>query len=278
MKILVCAFTVMILVAMCCTEPLNSQEIEPINQWKGKTRSETHIDAAPENGLVTDEATWKELWKKWKPGRAMPEIDFSKDFVLVQQVRGPNEVMVSSLTLKEGNLTFVAGASRMGGPGFGFALLQLSREGVETVQQKPLPEPDQGKDSKKPDSGDKESIRGFKTLSVETSGGIAGLMQIEKIATDGKIVVESTKDGSRIRERQLNAKQLEALREFMESTSWKEVPKAGATDQPVSDNMHYVITMETAAGKFEFEYDAIAAQENETIRFLLQLIAGKKPR
>ena len=251
----------------------STQEVELINAWSGKTRDETHKDAGPENKIVTDKKTWAELWKKWKPDEELPEIDFGKDFVLVQTAFGPNQVIISGLKVEDGKLTFQAGSSRMGGPGFGFKLLQISRAGIVSVKDTPLPEP---ADQEMEDS-ETEEVE-FKSLTVKTTGGIAGLMQIEKITKDGKIVVESTVDGSKTNERQLTVEQIEDLLKHVVETDWSKVPADGGNDTGVSDGMQHVIEIETSARKYEFSYGSIKAQQVAELKKLLRLVAGQKPR
>lgn len=116
------------------------QEVTPVNQWSGKTNDETHAKAAPESGIVTSQEEFAELWKKWHQGEATPEIDFSQHLVLVTTVGGPNRMMIPErMNLVNGDLTFRCAATRMGGPGFGHAMVQVAKDGIKSVNGVAVP-------------------------------------------------------------------------------------------------------------------------------------------
>lgn len=117
----------------------NGEEIRPITSWSGKTTDETHKNAKPENGIITDQASWKTLWNKWHPGQALPRIDFANDIVLVDVVSGPNRMSAGRLILSEGDVAFHSLSTRMGGPGFGHLCVQISRKGIKSVNGQPVP-------------------------------------------------------------------------------------------------------------------------------------------
>ena len=103
-------------------------------------------------------------------------------------------------------------------------------------------------------------------------------MQIKNITKDGKIVVESTVDGSKTNERQLTVEQIEDLLKHVVETDWSKVPADGGNDTGVSDGMQHVIEIETSARKYEFSYGSIKAQQVAELKKLLRLVAGQKPR
>lgn len=116
------------------------EDVTLVNKWIGKTADPTHEDAAPESGIVVDAESFAQLWEKWHPGEAVPEIDFSKDMVVAMTVGGPNRMMVGDqLQMLEGDLKVNAAATRMGGPGFGHALLQVPRVGIKSVNGNEVP-------------------------------------------------------------------------------------------------------------------------------------------
>ncbi|MCO6044335.1 hypothetical protein NG895_10495 [Aeoliella sp. ICT_H6.2] len=108
-------------------------------QWYGKLPDRTLMDLAPESDFVGDNEAWKELWNKWNPDEPVPEVDFKKSLVVVATVTGPNRMFGGERVDANGNLTFVAGSTRMAGPGFAYLMRRVSREGVKTVNGHPVP-------------------------------------------------------------------------------------------------------------------------------------------
>ncbi len=58
--------------------------------------------------------------------------------MLVSTVGGPNEVKLTPRVDADGNLTVKSQATLVGGPGFGYALGVVDRDGIKTIQGKPL--------------------------------------------------------------------------------------------------------------------------------------------
>jgi hypothetical protein len=98
----------------------------------GKIKDAALEKLAPKTGYIADEATWKKLWAGWRPGEEMPEIDFAKELLLVGTVPGPNSVFMKP-TLEEGDVKFIVGGTKIGGPGFGYRILKVNRDGVKSV-------------------------------------------------------------------------------------------------------------------------------------------------
>ena len=114
---------------------------EPVNttgRWDGVVKDRSLQDVAPANGILADSASWKLLWKACRPNRDVPQVDFDKEIVLVGVVLGPNRVLLRPMLAEGGDLRFVVGGTKMAGPGFGYALVRVSREGVKTVNGKPI--------------------------------------------------------------------------------------------------------------------------------------------
>ncbi|MEW4561849.1 hypothetical protein AB1K70_04945 [Bremerella sp. JC770] len=111
---------------------------EPTELGKGKIADASLEKLAPKSGFITDAKTFAKLWKAWRPAEAVPEIDFRQDLVIVGLANGPNLVMFQPKLQENGDLTFVVASTRMGGPGFGYRLVKVSREGIERVNGTPI--------------------------------------------------------------------------------------------------------------------------------------------
>jgi hypothetical protein len=130
----------------------------------------------------------------------------------VGTVSGPNRVLLAPRLAEDGDLRFLVAGTKMAGPGFGYALVKVSREGVKTVNGKPIPEriQVQGKLS-----------TGIMAIGGETTGTIlttkggtweldfAGNKQLRKLADrlNGKTVIVTgtpeRREGVEIKERRI---------------------------------------------------------------------------
>ena len=119
-----------------------SQEVEMENLWFGKVGDNELSSLAPEDLCIANNDAWEKIWSSWKGDEEVPKIDFQKHFVIVGTAPGPNRVNPHMrLDGEAANLKVVFAATRMGGPGFGFVFVEMKREGVKTVNGKPLPAP-----------------------------------------------------------------------------------------------------------------------------------------
>lgn len=113
--------------------------LEPSEQWTGVLRDEALEASRPEGNLIADEKAWTELWQAWRPDEDVPEVDFAASIVFVGTVAGPNRTLFSASRAADGELKVMLGGTKIGGPGFGYLLAVLSRDGLKSYQGKPLP-------------------------------------------------------------------------------------------------------------------------------------------
>ena len=107
--------------------------LRPSAQWMGRHADVELRKAAPQAGFIRDSASWKTLWQAWRPGEDVPEVDFTKDLVLVETADGPNRVIIIPRLDQNGHIRYVNQGTRAAGGGFGYAMLQVPREGIITV-------------------------------------------------------------------------------------------------------------------------------------------------
>lgn len=113
-----------------------AEPVKVFNRWDGKVLDEKLKKLAPEDNIISDQKTLETVWKAWRDDE-VPKIDFSQSLILVGTVPGPNRVLMRPL-LEKGDLRFLIGGTRIGGPGFGYAILQIPRKGIETVNGQPI--------------------------------------------------------------------------------------------------------------------------------------------
>lgn len=110
----------------------------PSDTWVSVIKDETLKKLAPKESVFLDAKEFEKLWKQWRPDDKVPQIDFTKDFVLVTLASGPNKPRVSA-TIEEGKMVARAIQTLIGGPGFGYSLDVFPRKGVKTINGKEFP-------------------------------------------------------------------------------------------------------------------------------------------
>jgi hypothetical protein len=110
-------------------------------EWEGGSTAEKDTalwKERPAKGYIADAKGWEALWDKWGAGQPRPPVDFAKELLLVAADTGPRVAGVQPTQTAAGDLRFsypVNGA----GTGFSYRILKVSREGVKSVNGKPLP-------------------------------------------------------------------------------------------------------------------------------------------
>jgi hypothetical protein len=113
-------------------------KIEPIRGWGGILRDESLQKHAPAGGFITDAAALAKLWEAWKVRGDLPKIDFTKELVLVAMSSGPNALGIDIHLDSKGNLATMVTQTLIGGPGFGYRIVVIKRDGVKTIGGQPL--------------------------------------------------------------------------------------------------------------------------------------------
>lgn len=119
----------------------DKEELKAIRSWSGVFRNEADqalSRKAPAEGFLSTDQEWAALWKAWRGSEPVPAIDFGKEIVLVKTSDGPNQMGVRAFLDKQGNLTTESVQTLMAGPGFGYTILSLARQGIKTIDGRPL--------------------------------------------------------------------------------------------------------------------------------------------
>jgi hypothetical protein len=118
----------------------DAKKVPVLRKWSGKIADEKLQKQSPQAGVIADKMVFETLWNAWRPQEEVPAIDFAKELVLVAVAPGPNQVEMTPQLDDKGDLQFLARATLVDGPGFGYQIAVISREGVKTVKGKPLAE------------------------------------------------------------------------------------------------------------------------------------------
>ena len=110
--------------------------VKPSKEWPGSVEDEALEKDAP--ACVTSAKGLEKLWKAWKIADKVPEVDFTKEIVVVTTTRGSKLRLAAALDEK-GNLMVGGLGTRDLAPGFRYVIATVSKEGVKTVNGKELP-------------------------------------------------------------------------------------------------------------------------------------------
>ena len=132
------ALVLAVLAATVARAQTKPKPLKTLTEWRGSVADLTLQGAAPAGGVITSKKALEDLWKAWKPSDKVPEIDFTKEVVLIAVSRG-SRLNLSATLDDKGNLQPLALATRDLRPGFRFHIIKVNREGIQTVNGKPLP-------------------------------------------------------------------------------------------------------------------------------------------
>jgi len=113
-------------------------EVPVIKEFRGGVSDGALRSISPDNGVVSDAQTWKNLCESWHLDRADEKIDFTSQFVLVRTSEG------SGISLKleresNGNLKSEAMyTTDYRGDGFRFLAVVVNRDGIASIDGKKL--------------------------------------------------------------------------------------------------------------------------------------------
>src|SRR5262249_55952923 len=103
----------------------------------GSVEDENLAKDAP--AVVTSAKALEKLWKDWKLTDKMPEVDFSKEIVVLTTTKGSKLTLGATLDDSKGDLQVVGLATKDLRPGFRYVIATVPREGIKTVNGKELP-------------------------------------------------------------------------------------------------------------------------------------------
>src|SRR5688572_26310846 len=86
-------------------EAKQGKPVKPTRTWAGTIGDNEALQKqSPAAGYIAGPAAWEKLWKAWRPGQELPQVDFSRELVLVATAGGPNRVAISPSLDDKGDL------------------------------------------------------------------------------------------------------------------------------------------------------------------------------
>jgi hypothetical protein len=129
------ALTVVALVAPLALA--DKTPVKSVKEWNGSVDDETLLKGTPT--VITNADALQKLWKDWSVGDKAPDVDFTKEFVVITTTVGSRINLKLSLDADKGDLQVLGLATRDLRPGFRYVIATVGREGVKTVNGKELP-------------------------------------------------------------------------------------------------------------------------------------------
>ena len=119
-------------------------------------------------------------------------------------------------------------------------------------------------------------VKKFKQISVERSGGFAGLMEKQILSADGKVVTRSLENGSVTNVKNLDEQVLRQLHDLVGRTGWQHIhlPKSSTSGKQISDQMRIKVVIETQDREFEFLLTSPGTDQIQPLSDLIQGVAG----
>jgi hypothetical protein len=109
--------------------------VKPIKEWTGSVEDENLAKGAPE--CIASAKGLENLWKAWKLADKAPEVNFTKEIVILTTTQGSKLKLFATLDEK-GNLKVGGLGTNDLRPGFRYVIATVSKEGVKTVNGKEL--------------------------------------------------------------------------------------------------------------------------------------------
>ena len=110
-------------------------------RFSGYLANSDFNDVDSRHDFIVVQGAFAELWSEWNATDAVPSVDFTQNIVVVAVVPGPNQIMMQPTLDANGNLMLKAASTRMGGPGFSYAIQVISRVGITSVNHVNLNRP-----------------------------------------------------------------------------------------------------------------------------------------
>jgi hypothetical protein len=126
-----------LLAAFASDAQAQKKDVKIGQKWSGSVEDENLKKDVPE--VITNAKTLEKVWTAWKIEGKVPEIDFTKEIVVVATSVGSKLNMGGAKLDDKGNLDVLAFGTLDIRPGFRYVMGTVSREGIKTVNKKELP-------------------------------------------------------------------------------------------------------------------------------------------
>lgn len=135
MKTFLCVIGFVMIALVSTANAQDRKPLETLKEWRGDNPNEGLAKDSPK--FITNAKDLEKLWKAWDIKEKPPEIDFSKEILLVETTRGSRLNLKASLDEK-GDLQPLGLATRDLRPGFRYVMITVNKAGVKTIAGKAI--------------------------------------------------------------------------------------------------------------------------------------------
>lgn len=119
-------------------EYTEGRKIDAVQEWDGILADKKLAELVPDNGYVTNQSAWSDLWKAWRPNEKLPEIDFNKHLVIVS-LGGIYPVVHEMRLSDQGDLRIWPVPRVPHKKGYGYGITLINRADIKLILGKPVP-------------------------------------------------------------------------------------------------------------------------------------------
>ena len=133
MKTFLCVIGFVMIALVSTANAQDRKPLETLKEWRGDNPNEGLAKDSPK--FITNAKDLEKLWKAWDIKEKLPEIDFSKEILLVETTRGSRLNLKATLDEK-GDLQPLGLATRDLREGFRYVMITVNKAGVKTIAGK----------------------------------------------------------------------------------------------------------------------------------------------
>ena len=133
MKTFLCVIGFVMIALVSTANAQDRKPLETLKEWRGDNPNEGLTKDSPK--FITNAKDLEKLWKAWDIKEKLPEIDFSKEILLVETTRGSRLNLKATLDEK-GDLQSLGLATRDLRPGFRYVMITVNKAGIKTIAGK----------------------------------------------------------------------------------------------------------------------------------------------
>ena len=135
MKTFLCVIGFVMIALVSTANAQDRKPLETLKEWRGDNPHEGLAKDSPK--FITNAKDLEKLWKAWDIKEKLPEIDFSKEILLVETTRGSRLNLKATLDEK-GDLQSLGLATRDLRPGFRYVMITVNKAGIKTIAGKAI--------------------------------------------------------------------------------------------------------------------------------------------
>ncbi|MCY2970611.1 MAG: hypothetical protein NTZ30_08080 [Planctomycetota bacterium] len=135
MKTFLCVIGFVMIALVSTVNAQDRKPLETLKEWRGDNPNEGLAKDSPK--FITNAKDLEKLWKAWDIKEKLPEIDFSKEILLVETTRGSRLNLKATLDEK-GDLQPLGLATRDLRDGFRYVMTTVNKAGVKTIAGKAI--------------------------------------------------------------------------------------------------------------------------------------------